>query len=50
LKDVHNPLFKTSSEFVWFDDNYYSTDAFSDKPKGLKPEINISTFWRPKKS
>lgn len=49
IKDIKNPLFKTSSEFIFFDDQYFDIDAFSGKRKGMKPEFDVSTFWKIKK-
>nr|UYL94483.1 MAG: RNA-dependent RNA polymerase [Leptosphaeria biglobosa mitovirus 6] len=41
IKDIHDPKYKVSSDFVLFDGNYTESEAPVDKAPGFKPEFNF---------
>jgi len=41
IKDIHNPKFKVSSDFVLFDDQYLDSSIMMDKPLGFKPKFDF---------
>jgi len=44
IKDINNPKFKVSSDFVKFDNQYIDSSAVVDKPRGFKPIFDWSNF------